>query len=187
MKKNNRQLCFYSFTVTLLTLLLLFWHYGYAPFGDNSLASHDAGIQYLNFYSYFKDVLSGKNSLTYTFSKTLGGNCIGIFSYYLTSPFMLLSVFFKKSQLHSFFDLLVILKLSLASFTFCWFLIGRFRKYLADRSDLVKNSCIIILSVSYGLCQYNIAQSSNLMWLDGVYMLPLILLGVYRLLYSGSV
>lgn len=187
MKKNNRQLCFYSFTVTLLTLLLLFWHYGYAPFGDNSLASHDAGIQYLNFYSYFKDVLSGKNSLTYTFSKTLGGNCIGVFSYYLTSPFMLLSVFFKKSQLHSFFDLLVILKLSLASFTFCWFLIGRFRKYLADRSDLVKNSCIVILSVSYGLCQYNIAQSSNLMWLDGVYMLPLILLGVYRLLYSGSV
>lgn len=83
MKKNNRQLCFYSFTVTLLTLLLLFWHYGYAPFGDNSLASHDAGIQYLNFYSYFKDVLSGKNSLTYTFSKTLGGNCIGVFSYYL--------------------------------------------------------------------------------------------------------
>lgn len=187
MKKNNRQLCFYSFTVTLLTLLLLFWHYGYAPFGDNSMASHDAGIQYLDFYSYFKDVLSGKNSLTYTFSKTLGGNCIGVFSYYLTSPFMLLSVFFKKSQLHSFFDLLVILKLSLASFTFCWFLIGRFRKYLADRSDLVRNSCIVILSVSYGLCQYNIAQSSNLMWLDGVYMLPLILLGVYRLLYSGSV
>lgn len=94
MKKNNRQLYFYSFTVTLLTLLLLFWHYGYAPFGDNSLASHDAGIQYLNFYSYFKDVLSGKNSLTYTFSKTLGGNCIGVFSYYLTSPFMLLFCIF---------------------------------------------------------------------------------------------
>ena len=187
MKKKNRQLCFYSFAITLLTLLFLFWHYGYAPFGDNSMASNDASIQYLDFYSYFKDVLSGKNSITYTFSKTLGGNCIGVFTYYLTSPFMLLSVFFKKSQLHSFFDILVILKLSLASFTFCWFLLGRFRKYLTNRSDLVRSFCIVILSVSYGLCQYNIAQSGNLMWLDGVYMLPLILLGVYQLLYSGSV
>ena len=119
MKKQNRHLCIYSFTLTLLMLLILFWHYGYAPFGDNSMASHDAGIQYLDFYSYFKDILSGKNSITYTFTKTLGGNAIGIFSYYLASPFMLLSVFFKKSQLHTFFDVLVMLKLSLASFTFC--------------------------------------------------------------------
>ena len=40
---------------------------------------------------------------------------------------------------------------------------------------------MVILSVSYGLCQYSIAQSCNLMWLDGVYMLPLILLGVYHM------
>lgn len=187
MKKQNRYLCIYSFTITLLMLLILFWHYGYAPFGDNSMASHDASIQYLDFYSYFKDILSGKNSITYTFTKTLGGNGIGIFSYYLASPFMLLSVFFKKSQLHSFFDILVILKLSLASFTFCWFLISRFRKYLSDSADLVRSFCIVVLSVSYGLCQYSIAQSNNLMWLDGVYMLPLILLGVYQLLYSGHI
>ncbi len=72
--------------------------------------------------------LSGKNNITYTFSKTLGGNNLGVFSYYLTSPFMLLCVFFKKTQLHAFFDVLVMLKLSTASFTFCWFLTGRFRK-----------------------------------------------------------
>lgn len=63
------------------------------------MASHDASVQYLDFYSYFKDVLSGKNNITYTFSKTLGGNNIGVFSYYLTSPFMLLCVFSKR---HSF-------------------------------------------------------------------------------------
>lgn len=99
MKKQNRYLCIYSFSITFLLMLILFWHYGYAPFGGNSMASHDASVQYLDFYSYFKDVLSGKNNITYTFSKTLGGNNIGVFSYYLTSPFMLLCVFSKR---HSF-------------------------------------------------------------------------------------
>lgn len=181
MKKQNRYLCIYSFSITFLLMLILFWHYGYAPFGGNSMASHDASVQYLDFYSYFKDVLSGKNNITYTFSKTLGGNNIGVFSYYLTSPFMLLCVFFKKTQLHAFFDVLVMLKLSTASFTFCWFLTGRFHKHFSAGNTSIKNFSIVILSVSYGLCQYSIAQSCNLMWLDGVYMLPLILLGVYHM------
>lgn len=60
MKKQNRYLCIYSFSITFLLMLILFWHYGYAPFGGNSMASHDASVQYLDFYSYFKDVLSGK-------------------------------------------------------------------------------------------------------------------------------
>lgn len=181
MKKQNRYLCIYSFSITFLLMLILFWHYGYAPFGGNSMASHDASVQYLDFYSYFKDVLSGKNNITYTFSKTLGGNNIGVFSYYLTSPFMLLCVFFKKTQLHAFFDVLVMLKLSTASFTFCWFLTGRFHKHFSAGNTSIKNFSMVILSVSYGLCQYSIAQSCNLMWLDGVYMLPLILLGVYHM------
>lgn len=31
------------------------------------------------------------------------------------------------------------------------------------------------------MMEYNIDQASNIMWLDGVYMLPLILLGVSQL------
>lgn len=64
MKKQNQYLCIYSFSITFLLMLILFWHYGYAPFGGNSMASHDASVQYLDFYSYFKDVLSGKNNKT---------------------------------------------------------------------------------------------------------------------------
>lgn len=58
----------------------------------------DGNIQYLDFFSYFKDVLSGENSLIYTFSKTLGGSNIAVFSYYLASPFNLLIIFLKKQN-----------------------------------------------------------------------------------------
>ncbi len=159
--------------LTFCILMVLFWMKGLAPFGTKSLVIFDADIQYLDFFCYFKDVLEGKNSIGYTFSKTLGGTNIAVFSYYLSSPFNLLLVFFKRTQLHSFFDLVAALKLSLASMTFSYFSRKRFE---GSRSDTALVSTF--LAVGYGLCQYNLAQSSNLMWLDGVYLLPLILLQI---------
>lgn len=151
---------------------------GITPFGNKSLAVVDANIQYLDFYAYLKDVLAGDNSAFYSFSKTLGGNTIGLLSYYLTSPLSLLVVFFPKSQLHLFFTLLVTLKIGLCGLTAAVFLRGRFAG--------LHRYYILLLSLGYALMQYNLAQNSNVMWLDGVYMLPLILLGVYRLLRENK-
>ncbi len=177
MKKVHLSTYIGSFLVTFIGLMGLFAMLEIAPFGTRSLASMDANAQYLDFFCYFKDVLAGENSVLYSFSKMLGGNNIGGFSYYLASPFNWLVVFFNKAQMHSFFNLAVALKLSTAAVTFAVFLRHRF----ADRITRVAHgdSITVLLAVSYALCQYCIAQSANIMWLDGVYMLPLILLGVY--------
>ncbi len=159
--------------LTFCVLIFLFWMKGLAPFGTKSLVVMDADIQYLDFFCYFKDVLEGKNSIGYSFGKTLGGTNIAVFSYYLSSPFNLLLIFFKRSQFHIFFDLVVALKLSLASMTFAYFGQKRFERSVTRYSFVYS-----LIAVGYGLCQYNIAQSSNIMWLDGVYMLPLILLQI---------
>jgi uncharacterized membrane protein YfhO len=157
----------------------------YVPFGEKSLASMDATIQYLDFFSYFRDVLLGKNSLAYTFSKTLGGNAIAVYSYYLASPLNFLVLFFEKSQLQAFFNLLVLLKLALAGATSAYFLNVRFERELREKpyADIY----VVLLSLSYALSQYSLAQSSNIMWLDGVYMLPLILLGVYSVVQGEEI
>ena len=159
-----------------IAFMIIFFIYlinGLAPFGTKSLAVMDAKIQYLDFFSYLKDVLTGKNSIGYTFSKTLGGCVVADFSYYLASPFNILVLFFEYSKLHSFFDLIVALKLSLAAMTFSFFAVNRF-----DERDDISSIIYILTAIGYALCQYNIAQSSNIMWLDGVYILPLILLQV---------
>ncbi len=159
--------------LTFCILMLLFWMKGLAPFGTKSLVIMDADIQYLDFFCYLKDVLAGKDSIGYSFGKTLGGTNVAVFSYYLSSPFNLLLVFFKRTQIHIFFDLVVALKLSVASMTFAYFGIKRF-----ERSRMGYSIVYYLIAVGYALCQYNIAQSSNIMWLDGVYMLPLILLQI---------
>lgn len=198
------------FALTTGILLLIFYLYGLAPFGDNTLAMMDARLQYLDFFAYLKDVLSGENNISYSFSKTLGGTNTAVFSYYLASPLNLLVVFFDKTELNSFFDLLVVLKLGLAAATMRIFLGGRWggeyspksAKYVGQYSDRnsFANSCscrpegfgtlqrvlALLLSLCYALSQYAIAQSSNIMWLDGMYLLPLILLGVYRVSQGRS-
>lgn len=169
--------CFFT---SFFILMILFTIYHYAPFGNNSLATMDANIQYIDFFAYLKDVLVGKNNISYSFGKTLGGTNAAVFSYYLASPLNLLVIFFSKSNLHSFFDILVAIKCGIAAVTMHIFLRERFS---VSQSEKSKKVFCYLLSVCYSLSQYSLAQSSNIMWLEGVYLLPLILLGVYRLIY----
>ncbi|WEV53003.1 YfhO family protein [Bifidobacterium sp. ESL0704] len=166
----------YPATVMLVAaiLVVVFSILSVAPFGggQKTLAVNDANMQYLSFFAYLKDVLSGNNSIGYTFSKGLGGNNVAVFSYYLMSPFNLLVVFFSKVHLNDFYDILVLLKLCTAGLTMSVYLTHR----LGPRLNRLYT---VLLSVSYALMQYNLEQSRNVMWLDGVYMLPLMALGVY--------
>ena len=164
---------------TIGTLFILFWTLKMAPFGNSSLAREDANIQYLAFFSYLKDVFRGENSLWYSLSIGLGGSGVPLASYYLSSPFNLLLFLFPKTELHSFVDITVALKLGVCAWTFCY--------YLQKRFPQLDGAKTLALSFCFALMQYNIAQSSNLMWLDGIYMLPLILLGVYRLVSEGRI
>lgn len=110
----------------------------------------DASSQYLDFFAYWKDVLLGQNSATFTFSNLLGSGNWSQVIYYLLSPFNLLVVFFAKEDLNSFFDLVVTLKLSLATMTSAIFLNVRTRHGL-------KKWLLVLLALSYALMQYNIA------------------------------
>lgn len=164
-----------------LLTIFLFWG-SYAPFGgedQRSLAGHDANIQYLDFFAYLKDVLAGKQSIGYTFSALLGGTGIGTFSYYLSSPVNILILFFDKSELNSFYNIAVIVKIAMACATMSYFLKNRFEKGMPY-------PYIVLLSLSYGMAAYSFYQVCNVIWLDGVYMLPIMMLGVYRVVTENK-
>ena len=157
--------------MVLTYMIALLFLKGFAPFGNRSLVWADASNDYIDFLAYYKDILSGKSSLGYSFTKGLGGNMWGVIITGYFSPLNLIIVFFPKDDLNSFFDILVSLKLAVSAFTMSWFLQKRF--------DKLRPAFIFVLSVAYGLCQYNIAQASNIFFLEGMYMLPLFMLGTY--------
>lgn len=166
-----------SFAAAALILGIVFWRLKLVPFSfapsASCLAYDDAYFQFIDFLALFKDVLSGKQSLGYSFSNYLGQSDFALFTYYLGSPFNLLLVFFDKSAIPEFFDIVILLRLSLCAFTVSWFLSERYK----GRLPVYFN---VLLSVGYGLMQYNLHQAYNINYLDGMYMLPLMMLGVYR-------
>ncbi len=145
---------------------------GLYPFGDKLNLLWDEDIQYVDYFAFYRDVLLGKANLGYSFSKSLGGSLVALFGYYLACPFNLLVVFFDTEQLPLFVFVITMLKMATSGVTAFAFLKARFEKL----SDLAG----AMLAVGYGLMQYTMLQSSNVMWLDGVILLPLLLLAIYH-------
>ncbi|MBO5572836.1 MAG: YfhO family protein [Clostridium sp.] len=121
-----------------------------------------------------KDVLAGKNSLLYSFSNGLGKTGIGLWAYYLNSPVNLLLPFVEKSQITAFIDMVIAAKMAACAGTMSFFLRRRF-------DGKIPGVMQFLLACGYAWSVYNWSQCSNFMWLEGVYLLPLMLLGVYQL------
>ena len=129
MKEKKRRGWFSRFVISCLAFFLVFgiinllyYVLGMEPFGTRAVSIDDAKIQYIDFFTYYVDVLHGVRPLSYDFGNMLGGSSIGLFSYYLSSPFNLLLYYFGKKGVYKFFDLAVALKLGTAGATFSWFL-----------------------------------------------------------------
>lgn len=161
-----------SFTIPALILSIIWKESNIFPFGEISNLKDDLSIQYIELYAYLQNVLRGEANLGYTFTKSLGGTSIALYAYYLASPINLLLPLFQKEDLPMFVYISSIIKLGLC---------GMFEAfYLQKRFSGLKSSEIILLSMCFALSYYNILQVENLMWMDGVYMLPIIMYGVWK-------
>ncbi|MFV0250026.1 MAG: YfhO family protein [Bacilli bacterium] len=135
-----------------------------------TLLVSDMQAQYVSLFSFLKRVFEGTESIFYSFSKGMGGSMLGTFAYYLSSPLNILIVFFKN--ISNFIIFLITLKISICGLTMFVYLKHKFNK---------SNIIILIFSLCYALCAYNINYYFNIMWLDGVFLLPLIALGIDKL------
>ena len=84
-----------SFFLPVILMTLIYAILGIYPFGKLSLLTIDLYHQYIDFLGYMRDFLTGNGSALYSFSKALGGNMIGLFAYYLTSPLNIILVLFQ--------------------------------------------------------------------------------------------
>lgn len=177
-----------SFIVPIVVLLIIFKNCGFYPFGEKTLLIWDMKNQYLEFYSSLR-YIGKENSIFYSWSRSLGGNYFGLFAYYISSPFALLTLLFPIKLLPAAIVIITLLKIGSAGLTFSALGLYLWKKYTPAQSALPApiacNWCVFIilpLSVSYALISYNLMYSQCLMWLDGVIMLPMVLLGVEKIL-----
>lgn len=96
MNKSSSNLCIALLIgiITILIYILVFAVCGYYPFGNYTPITWDLDGQYLPFMSFYTTLY--KNSFSdalYTQSIPLGSGTVGLWAYYLSSPFNLILFF----------------------------------------------------------------------------------------------
>lgn len=162
-----------SFLLPAGILFAVYIYMGVYPFGQKTLLTIDMTNEYVDYFSAFKAMFTGGGSVFYSFSKLLGGNMAGLFAYYLASPFNIIFFFFDRANFDVAILLLTLIKIGFCGLTFYLYL---------NRSFPQKGLLPVVFSVFYALMAYNIIYQLNIMWLDGVICLPLVMLGVDRII-----
>lgn len=159
----------------ILLVVISIWN-GVYPFGAESFLTEDLKYQYIDFFTWYRGVLLGQNSIFYSFAQALGSNTWGLFSYYLASPFNLLIVLFDENHLVLFVYVITALKLGCIQLTCAWFLSRRFR---------IARSWVFTLSLCFAWCSWTATQLRNPMWLDALVLLPLMAYTAWKLIRDG--
>ena len=177
--RNKRAALIYAlaFILPFVCMLIVYALFKVFPFGNNTVLVMDMDDQYAEFFSYYHRVLTGQDSLVYSFTKEMGGNVFGLFTYYLSSPFSFLMLFFPQKATPVGIALMTLLKIGASGFTFAVFL-----RHVFKKTDL----SVVLFSCCYALMSYSMFYSMCVMWLDAVIWLPIVLLGIERVLCGKS-
>ena len=166
-----------AFMLPVAIMYLVYACFGVHPFGDMSVLVLDLNGQYVSYYEAFRDAIWGDGSLIYSWSRNLSGETLGMFGYYLASPFMWIVVLLPRSMILGAIEIMELAKVGCCGLSMAYYL---------RKSKHAKESSQIIFSLSYALMTYIVVELMNPMWIDGMIWLPIILYGIERLVDEGK-
>ncbi len=162
-----------AFLFPVLIMALIYIAMEVWPFGNNSVLVLDLNGQYVYYFEALRDILRGEQGILYSFERALGGEFLGIFAYYLASPFSIIVALFPEGMITESLYTILLLKCGLSGMNMCIFL---------NRSHPTKPLNEVIFSVMYALTSYAVVMQHNTMWIDCLLFLPLIFLGIDSLI-----
>ena len=174
----------FSFVIVLLFLLVMFCVLKVAPFGDNTIFIIDSYDQYIPFFSVLRDKIADYSiysihNFSYSWCVGLGANFLSLFFYYLASPLSIIIAFVPKTGIVGALSILVAIKIALMSSTFSYYLI-----YRDDKG--ISYSIVTFLTIAYSFSGYICAYYWNIMWLDSLILLPIVVLGLEKIICGKS-
>lgn len=165
------------FAVPFLAMILLYCCIKVWPAGEHSVLVLDLNAQYVYYFEELREILTGGDSIIYSFNRNLGGEFLGIFAYYLSSPFSLLVALFPKAMITEAIYLILVMKTGFCGLTFGYFL---------NKTRKMHPTHTVMFASMYALSAYVIVMQHNLMWLDNIIAFPLILYAMDQLIIYGK-
>lgn len=151
---------------------------GHHPFGDGCVLVLDLNGQYVWFFEALRNFVKGDADLLYSFSRALGGEFLGIYAYYVASPFSFLLSLFPQDWMLEGLLFLFLLKTALCGWSFGYYM----HRTMKEKNPIA----IVIFALGYAMSSYALIQQHNTMWIDAMMWLPLITLGIESLIKEGK-
>lgn len=168
------------FLLPLLTILVIFIMQHIFPFGQNTLFTYDLNEQYVDFFAFYRDtILHHPSQFFYSFTNGLGGETVGLWAYYLLSPFNLLLLLVPAKYITVGVLVITLLKYGFAGYAICYFLGHTFNNQKVEKY-------LPMVSVFYPLMGWAIANQFNIMWLDVLILLPFMLYGIEKIISTDK-
>ena len=161
-------------SLVLGILIMIFLFKGIYPFGNNSLIWGDMHDQITAFYYHFYDSIKGNSSLLINFSTSGGINFLGILAYYILSPLSFITLLVSREDIYLVVSVIIAFKILLSSLT-CLYAIRTFFKK-------IPNLLSVLLAIIYAFSGYSIIMYQITPWIDAMYMFPLIIIGLKKVL-----
>ena len=165
------------FIVPVAIMIIIYLTRALHPFGDGTPLVLDLNAQYSYFFEGLRNLVYGDaTSFLYSFSRSLGGEFMGMYAYYLASPLSYIVVLFPQDRIQEAILTIILIKAGLSGLSFGYF--------LHKHSEKANKFAIITFSAMYALSAYAVCQQSNTMWIDALVWLPLMTLGVEQLILN---
>lgn len=165
------------FIVPPLAVMLImgfaFYRHDLYPFGDGTVSWCDMSQQVIPLLTDFKDILSGKDGMFLNFHNAGGMNLWGVFFFFIASPYTLLVLLVDKADVIYLVNIMTVLKLMTAAVTAQIY----FRTCQKKLSPYISS----VLSVVYAFCGYGMFYYQNNIWLDMMYLFPLLMVAFKEL------
>lgn len=162
-----------SFLIPLTIISIVLAFQGIWWGSDTTILASDGFHQYVIFNQTLRNTLHGDGSLFYTFTSGLGLNFYALSSYYLGSFLSPIVFFFDLQSMPDALYLVTVVKLGLIGLSTYFSLKGIHKK--------LEPSWALLLSTSYSLMSFSTSQLEINSWLDVFILIPIILLGLHRL------
>ena len=168
-----------AFFIPAMIMLAIYLAFGHKPLGDLSVLTLDLNAQYVYFYEALREFLCGDASLLYSFSRSLGGEFMGIYAYYIASPLSYIVLLFPKSMMLFALLTIIVIKIGLCGLSFAF--------YLHEQGKCENKNNIVLFATMYALSAYAITYQNNIMWIDGLFLLPLLTYAIELLIKKGKI
>ncbi|MCH5191854.1 MAG: YfhO family protein [Oscillospiraceae bacterium] len=166
-----------SGAAALFIMLLVYFCYEIIPFGDKTVYRMDLYHQYGPLFSELYDRLTSGQSLIYSWNTGLGGSFLGNFFNYLSSPISFIILFFGHKNTFEAIAAMIAIKSVLSAMSMSYYL---------KKSQKDNTLAISAFGIMYAFCGYFIAYYWNIMWIDAMYILPFVILGIERIIAGGK-